>query len=77
MVVALRTPAWKLIDGRLYDLGRDPGETQDVAAAQPARARELAERRRAIVESRPRPPRRAAEADDELRERLRALGYLE
>jgi arylsulfatase A-like enzyme len=77
VVVALRTPEWKLIDGRLYDLGRDPGERLDVAAAEPGRARELAERRSAIVESRPRPTRRVARADDELRERLRALGYLE
>ena len=77
VVMALRTPGWKLIDDRLYDLGRDPGERLDVAAAEPARARELAERRRALVESRPRPPRRAAQADDELRERLRSLGYLE
>jgi arylsulfatase A-like enzyme len=76
VVVALRTPGWKLIDARLYDLENDPGERKDVAAAQPARARELAARRQAMVESRPSPRSRVAGADEELRERLRALGYL-
>ena len=32
---------WKLIDGELYDLSLDPGETQDVAAENPGIARRL------------------------------------
>lgn len=47
---AIRAGDWKLIqyyeDGRheLFDLAHDPGETRDLAAAQPARVMELARR---------------------------------
>jgi arylsulfatase A-like enzyme len=76
-VWALRTPEHKLYDRRLFDLGRDPGEKVDVAETQAETAERLAARRKAILEARPRPKPRPAVADDELRERLRALGYVE
>lgn len=74
---ALRSPAWKLVNERLYDLGHDPGEREDVAHAHPETVQELVRRRRAVLESRPRVGSRAAEGSEELNERLRALGYLE
>ncbi len=76
-VISLRTPEWKLFDARLYDLLRDPGEREDVAKSHADVARRLSERRKAIAADRPRPARRPATPDDELRERLRSLGYVE
>jgi arylsulfatase A-like enzyme len=56
----------------LYDLASDPGETRDLAAEQPERVRELAERLREADAV----PARSAEVVDGLdAERLRALGY--
>jgi arylsulfatase A-like enzyme len=74
---SLRTPEWKLVENRLYDLRHDPGEHTDVASAHSDVARRLAARRQALVDARKRASRRPAEADDELRERLRSLGYVE
>jgi arylsulfatase A-like enzyme len=76
-LVALRTPEWKLIDGRLYDLRRDPGERSDVAAQQPQLVERLTSRRRALLESRRLPRPQPAQINEELRLRLRALGYLD
>ncbi len=75
--VALRTPVWKLYDGRLFDLVADPGETRDVAHDHPEAVRRLRARLRAAIASRPRPNRRIATPDDDVMERLRALGYVE
>jgi arylsulfatase A-like enzyme/4-amino-4-deoxy-L-arabinose transferase-like glycosyltransferase len=77
---------WKYLvgsDGRheLYDLARDPGEAHDLRRERPDTAKRLAadlERFAAELspcEDRGRGPR-AAELDEEERERLRALGYL-
>jgi arylsulfatase A-like enzyme/4-amino-4-deoxy-L-arabinose transferase-like glycosyltransferase len=78
---------WKLIwrsDARhsLYDLSADPGETRDLVAERPERARELLaalERFRAPrSRCRVAPSTQAApEPSPEQRERLRTLGYLE
>ena len=76
-VVSLRTPEWKLFDGRLYSLADDPGEQHDVAKAHEDVARRLAARRKALAAERPRPAPRSAAPDDALRERLRSLGYVE
>jgi arylsulfatase A-like enzyme len=76
----LRWP-WKLleVDGgapRLYDLGADPAERKDLAAADPERVRalaaELAGLRAASAADAPAP-----ELDDETRRQLSELGYLE
>jgi arylsulfatase A-like enzyme len=77
MVSSLRTARWKLVGRRLYDLRRDSGERTDVAVGRPEVARRLAGRRQALVDSRPLPTRRHAQVDGELRERLRALGYVQ
>jgi arylsulfatase A-like enzyme len=84
-LLAVTTPSFKyvvdFISGaeELYDLKADPGETRNLAAANPAAAREFRERaqrfrrtqaakRMGIVPE--------AEIDEELREQLRSLGYL-
>ncbi len=54
-VFALRTPEWKLIDRKLYDLRRDPGERTDVAASEPEVLERMTSRRHALLESRRRP----------------------
>jgi arylsulfatase A-like enzyme len=71
---------WKLVvdverpDTALFDLERDPAESENLAAARP----EIVERLGAALERRV--PRRSGEApvelDAETREELRALGYL-
>ena len=76
-LVCLRTPEWKLIDGRLYNLRSDPGERKDVAAQQPEVVERLTERRRELLESRRLPRPQPAQINEELRQRLRALGYLD
>ncbi len=79
---AIRHAGWKLVyipkpggaEIELYDLVRDPGETRNVAAANPDRVAAL----RAVLDpilagDRERPPR---ELTPEEREQLQALGYL-
>jgi arylsulfatase A-like enzyme len=81
---ALLEPPYKWIgssrgDVELYRLDRDEAELVDLAAAEPDRARALADRLEQI--SRARPPRFDADARAELtpqtEEALRALGYLD
>jgi arylsulfatase A-like enzyme len=85
---AVRTPQWKLITANagnprglrpeeLYDVGRDPGETTDVAASADATREELrAALGRAVVEARAEAGAGAQGAiDTATSERLRALGY--
>ena len=76
-IFALRTPYWKLIGRRLYDLRHDPGEKSDVAGSQPQVMKRMTSRRLALLESRPRPRPQPARINEELRQRLRALGYLD
>jgi tetratricopeptide (TPR) repeat protein len=74
---AWRTAQWKLIEAprpELYDLGADPGETQDVSAARTHDARTLqAALQGALAAS---PPDASAVPDRDVRERLRSLGYV-
>jgi arylsulfatase A-like enzyme len=80
-LVALRTPAWKLLHApatghyELYDLAGDPGERADLFASRPEGARLAAALAswRAML---PPPPTEAGQAP-ELRATLRALGYVE
>ncbi|MDJ0788825.1 MAG: sulfatase [Myxococcota bacterium] len=76
---------WKAIWNRdverveLYDLGSDPGERDDRADAEPERAaaaREQAEAWLARCEQRAAAPARGV-VDDEEREQLKALGYID
>ena len=81
--MSLRSQGWKAIwplaggAPRLYDLGDDPGELRDLAAARPRRLRTLTALQRRL---RGRPvlaePRSWTAADEESRRKLRALGYL-
>jgi len=45
---ALRVDNWKWIDGKLFDLDKDLGETTNLAARQPERAQAMAQRLKAI-----------------------------
>jgi arylsulfatase A-like enzyme len=73
----LRTEDWKLVDGRLYDLRNDPGETRDLAAEQPGVVRDLTNRLHTLLRQRPRPGTQPIVPDPETTEKLRALGYLQ
>jgi arylsulfatase A-like enzyme len=79
---ALVEDRWKLITseaGRfaLYDLEADPGETANAAADHRDVAREMAARLAGIVEAVPVRELASDDVSDELRDRLRALGYVE
>jgi arylsulfatase A-like enzyme len=73
---ALRVPGWKLNDRRLFDLAADPGETRNVVASHPEKARELRERKQRLIASRPLPKPAPVAPDETTLEQLRALGYL-
>ena len=79
----IRTGDHKLIwrpdvSAELYDVGSDPGETQDRSDADPARRDALLARLRAHEAGRSGLlPERFRESDDRARERLRALGYVD
>jgi arylsulfatase A-like enzyme len=80
-VVALRTPVWKVIHGvnagrfEVYDLVRDPTERHDLFDTA-AEAPDLVQRLQAWVATAPPAPPPSG-ADPGLRDKLRALGYLE
>ena len=74
----IRTPAWKLDDGRLFDLRGDPGETHDVGGGHPEMVAFLSRRLSSLLAERPGAaagPRVELSADE--RARLRSLGYLQ
>ena len=75
--VAVRTHRWKWYEGRLYDLDHDPGESRDVASLHPQVERDLEERLVAILRSREIAGPTPVEMADDVRERLKALGYVE
>jgi arylsulfatase A-like enzyme len=72
---AIRWQRWKLYDGRLFDLARDPGETTDRATAEAARRAELERLLAAVLADRA-AGGPAAELDEAAVQELRALGYL-
>lgn len=82
--VALVDPPYKLIVDRrlrrrlLFDLARDAGERENLAAAQPERVRALeAELRERLAQAKGAAPRApAARVEPETAEALRALGYV-
>ncbi len=79
---AIRHEGWKLVyipkpggaQYQLFDLANDPGEARDVAATHPERVALL----RAVLDPilADDPERPARELSDEVKEQLRALGYL-
>ncbi len=75
-LTALVEGAWKFVeapDPELYDLAADPAEQQNRFAAEPDRARAMAERLRASAGTRT--PMTTAGPDADAAARLRALGY--
>jgi arylsulfatase A-like enzyme len=73
----IRAGGWKYIAApkpELYDLANDPGETRNLAVAEPARAADFARRVDAIAGAAL--PSAGANADPAVRARLQALGYL-
>ena len=74
---AVRTEHWKWYEGRLYDLAHDPRETRDVAKEHPDPQQALEARLLAIVGSREIAPLTPAAQDNDAREQLKALGYVD
>jgi len=74
---AVRTERWKWYEGRLYDLAHDPRETRDVAKANPEPQQALEARLLAIVGSREIAPLTPAAQDGDVRDQLKALGYVD
>ena len=79
---ALTVDPWKLIvteSGRfsLFDFRSDPGETRSVAQQHGPRARRMARDLAASVRSVPVRELSGKTVSDDLRERLKALGYVE
>ncbi len=74
---ALRTPRWKLNGSALFDLHADPRETRDVSSVFTDTSAELMRQRDALVGGPTAPPGPSVDLDEETREALRALGYLE
>jgi arylsulfatase A-like enzyme len=72
---AVRWQGWKLYDGRLFDLARDPGETVDLAGDETARRAELERLLAAVLADRAEGGP-TAELDAAAERELRALGYL-
>lgn len=72
---AIRWQGWKLYDGRLFDLGRDPGETVDRGAGESTRRAELERLLAAVLADRA-AAGPSAELDAAAEQELRALGYL-
>ena len=74
-VTAIRTLRWKLVGGHLFDLGRDPGETQDVSSRYGAIAAYLGARRQALLAAAPGHTGPHLDLAREAAESLRSLGY--
>jgi choline-sulfatase len=81
-LVGLVSGPWKFIQApkpELYDLGRDPGETENLFAASAAKAGEMAkklEQEIVRLSSGPQAPAGLAADSAEVRERLKSLGYV-
>ena len=73
----IRTPEWKLHDGRLFNLLRDPGEQHDLASQEPELVASLERRLESVIASaRPLEPATVV-VDEGTRKALRALGYVQ
>jgi hypothetical protein len=74
---SIRTPEWKRIRRSLFDLSKDPGETEDVAARFPGTSEKLRLIKLELVTEGPSIGAVDATISPELRERLESLGYFE
>jgi choline-sulfatase len=79
--LGLRTPRWKYLrtgeQEELYDLDADPAETRNLAGQKPPALRLLEGRLQAWLDTHPLKIGDQSRISDELRETLRALGYLQ
>jgi hypothetical protein len=73
---AVRTREWKWNQKALFRLAEDAGETTDVSARYPRLADELLQVKRGLVLGDLAVEAPSVKPDPHLRERLRALGYL-
>lgn len=74
---SIRTSRWKLYDGALYDLATDPGERFDVSAQYPLVKASLDTNLAMIRSLTALADAERLELTDELRQQLRALGYIQ
>ena len=74
---AIRTKRWKLIDGALFDLARDPMERVNVANQHPYMVAALDINRQRLLKAGGLIAAEPIELSEELRRQLRALGYIE
>ncbi len=73
----LRIGIWKLAEGRVYNLERDPGELTDLASSQTQVSDELKTQLEKMVARRQPLVSEDLQLDEKTRDDLRALGYLE
>ena len=73
----LRIGKWKLAEGRVFDLERDPGELADLASSRAQVADDLKTQLEKIIARRQPMVSEKLHLDEKTREDLRALGYLE
>lgn len=73
----LRTPDWKLFDGRVYDLRKDPHERNDLAARHETLKQGLTNHFHGLLRQQPIPGTHAVIPDDATIQALRSLGYIQ
>lgn len=74
---AILSGKWKLYDDRLYDLENDPGERTDVSGQHPELKESLATTALKFMSEKPGELQRTrSEMDEELKKRLKSLGYI-
>jgi len=76
MPTSIRTARWKLYDDALYDLAADPHERFDVSTQYPWVKASLDVNLALIRAAAALPDAERLELDEEMRQQLRALGYI-
>lgn len=74
---SIRTPEWKWFPGHLYHIAKDALETKNAAKTHEPVAAALKTKLDELRSDRPTPPPNVVKPDEELLEKLRALGYIE
>jgi arylsulfatase A-like enzyme len=72
----LRTPDWKMFDGQVYDLRKDPLERTNLTLRNRNAADRLSTQFHAMLRQRPLPNTKAIVPDQETVDKLRSLGYI-
>ena len=73
----LRTMDWKLYDGKVFDLRKDPHERNDLASKNRPLANGLSSHFHALLRQRPLPETQAIAPDPATIDKLRSLGYIQ